>query len=312
MIKNFAIIGTGITGTAMLIALTRNLSAYKKNNGRLPQIKIITVDKRQLNGGGYPYDPDGSHSAHLLNHPATEMALKPVDEAGRDKLADFEVAGWHSYDFVRWLEAHKDKLAKEYPESIHATHTDVDLNAWAPRPDGHYSRGLFGLYAQDRFYEAVADLKHLGVEVVLYNEIQATTVRRHGTRLTLTLKNLQTDLVTTLTMDKILLATGRWSKQISNELKTLRYFEKPYPALSLLDTIKPSVLINKRPKRILVRGMGLSALDTILTFATGAFYRDKQGILRYDPGGSHAHILVASRSGYFPIVRGIPSTPPEL
>ncbi|HET8670050.1 MAG TPA: hypothetical protein VFM05_05320, partial [Candidatus Saccharimonadales bacterium] len=67
-----------------------------------------------------------------------------------------------------------------------------------------------------------------------------------------------------------------------------------------------------RPKQIVVRGMGLSALDTILTLATGTFYRNKLGALRYRPGNAHAHIIAVSRSGYFPIVRGMPAVLPKL
>ncbi|HET8671783.1 MAG TPA: FAD/NAD(P)-binding protein, partial [Candidatus Saccharimonadales bacterium] len=228
--KTFAIIGTGVTGTSALIALARQLRKHKEKNDTLPPIKIITVEKRHTNGPGYPYDPVGAHGAHLLNHPAAEMALKPVDERGKDKQADFEVAGWHSHDFVLWLKAHKSDILDKHPDSVKATQVDADPSVWTPRLDGHYSRGLFGLYAQDRFREAAAELRQLGVTVIQYTDTEVVAAQRQGHYLTLTLKDLQTGRLSKVKADKVLIATGRWTRQISSELKTTRWFEKPYPA----------------------------------------------------------------------------------
>lgn len=310
MAKVWTIVGTGVSGTAALIALARQFSGRTSHAGDLP--KIITIEKSLLNGPGYPYSPTGSHASHLLNHPATEMAMKPVDEAGKDKEADFEVAGWHSYDFVHWLEGQRTFLIEEYPESILASHPGKDITSWSPDPKGHYSRGLFGLYAQDRFREAAATLQKAGVEVVSNNRTEVVASNRRGGRLVLTLKNLDTDQLSEIVTDRLLLATGRWAKQVSSGLEAPYYFEQPYPARRLLDSIKPDELKDGRQKRVIVQGMGLSALDTILSLATGVFYRDHDGVLRYRPGKIHAQIIAVSRSGYFPIVRGMPAKLPQL
>jgi uncharacterized NAD(P)/FAD-binding protein YdhS len=311
MDKNFTIVGTGVTGTAVLIELARQLKKLHQN-GTLPQkITITTVERYPLNGPGYPYDPDSCHPEHLLNHPASEMAIKPIDKDGNDMEVDFEVSGWQSYDFVRWIQEKKSWILKNYPEIVNATYPGMELEELQPDPKQFYSRQLYGFYMQERFKEAVRNLKDIGVKVTSYNNTEATEGNRVGEQFSLTLKDLTTGKKTQILTNRLLLATGSWKKD-NNGPKARSYFDNPYPAISIVDAIKPSVPKEGKVKRIIIQGMGLSALDTILSMATGKFYRNSKGELSYHPGKHHPQIIATSRSGYFPAIRGMPAKIPKL
>lgn len=302
----------GVTGTAVLIEFARQLKAIHAKGQSLAGLTIITVEKHPTNGPGYPYNPVGYHHGHLLNHPATEMALRAVDENGEEKEANFEVAGWHSYDFIKWMEEQRQRLVADHAAAILATHPEIDLETWQPDPIGHYSRGLFGLYLEDRCAEAIASLKRIGVAVETHNKSEVIDVYRKDDELVLSIKAIRTGTIHTRTADKLLLATGRWAKSINQSFEQPFCFDHPYPAATVIKAIKPATSRNGRPKRVIIVGTGLSALDCILSVATGEFYRDTAGTLRYKPGHSHAYITAISRSGYFPIVRGLPKEIPRL
>lgn len=312
MAKSFTIIGTGVTGTAVLIEFTRHLRTLSQKSQLPAGVCITTVEKYPTNGPGYPYSPADGHPALLLNHPVLEMGVKTTDAHGKDIISEFTSTKWRSYDFLHWLEEKRNWLLASYPEMIQVTHPGEPLANWHPDPDRHYPRALFGLYMQERFDQAIHTLTTLGIKVRNYNTTEATKLQRHNNQLVISLKDSNNGTIHTIHTDKLLLATGRWAKEPLQKFHSPHYFHSLFPTRTLLQTIKPTQPGSSGPKHIIIEGTGLTGADAILTLATGKFGRQKDGTLRYLPGKHHAQITAVSRSGLLPVVRGFPKTLPTL
>lgn len=312
MSKNIVIIGAGATGTAALIELNEQLKKEKQSGATLEGLEITVVSDQSINGPGYAYNPAGSNPKHLLNQMATAMSARPIDEKGDAAEIDFEFVGWKSYDFFNWMKKNRDKIVKKSPEIIVAAHPGIDINEWQPEQNAYYSRGLYGLYMQDTFEETIKNLKNMGINVTQYNRTKAIEGKKSGKETLVTLKNLETGNESIITADKLLLATGRWINEAPTTFNTGFYFDRPFPAQSIIEAINPSEPMNDRKKKVIVQGMGLSGIDTILSMTTGTFYRDNKGELKYEAGENHAEIIATSRSGYFSIVKDLTIQKPPL
>lgn len=312
MAKSFTIIGTGVTGTAVLIEFTRHLVTLSQKDRFPSNISITTIEKCATNGPGYPYNPNDGHPALLLNHPVLEMGIKTTDAKGKAVVSEFTSTKWRSYDFLHWLEENREQLAAQHPEMILATHPGESLSNWHPDPDRHYPRALFGLYMQERFTQTVQTLTTLGVSVRNYNNTEATELRRRGKQLVLSLKDIAAGNTHTVHTDKLLLATGRWAKEPLRKFRSPHYFHSLFPTRTLLQTIKPAQPGLSGTKHIIIEGTGLTGADAILTLATGQFERRRDDTLHYLAGKHPARITAVSRSGLLPVVRGFPKTLPTL
>jgi uncharacterized NAD(P)/FAD-binding protein YdhS len=307
---SFVIVGTGFTGTAVLVELADQFEQSALRPADLNRVQVTTIEREDTNGPGYPYRPENSLYPHLLNQAATQMALKSTtSEATRG----YELAEWRSDDFVDWLQRKRPWIVTNHPQAIIATHPGTDPNTWTPDPTAHYPRFLFGLYLQDKFIDTVERLRALDVQVSVRNRVEVIDGKLRNGRFALTVRSLANGARSELRADQVLLATGRWIKEAvsTTTLAPSTVFERPYPAAAIVESVQPTTMVGRRLKEVLVLGMGLSAIDTVLTFATGRFHRDAQGNLQYDAGPRHAQVTVVSRTGYFPIVRGLPAEVPK-
>jgi len=299
----FVIVGTGVTGTTALIQLVDKLSLYKKRGLIKPEdIEIITVEKENENGAGLPYSIKNVIPSHRLNHTAKTIAIKPTD-----KEADFSVLGWESYDFINWMKENKEWIIEQYPELVKEPHPDIDLKDWQPDQDTFYPRGLFGLYMNSRFNEAKSLARQQGFGVESYLGHEAIDGKTTGDKFFLIVKSLDSRNEIVFEADKVLLATGHWlEKETAEYERTGQFFESPYPTTDTIKKIIPDQpLVGGKPKTIVVQGMGLSAIDAILSMVnSGRFERDNKGVMKFHPVKNQAKIIAVSRSGRFPIVRG--------
>ena len=94
-----------------------------------------------------------------------------------------------------------------------------------------------------------------------------------ATRVTLRIRNLQSQDNYTKDADRVLFATGHW---LEKSVQT-RYFSSPWPAIELMRKIPAGA-------KVAVIGTSLSAIETLLTLtAEGKFTRTQTGQLVYEP-----------------------------
>lgn len=269
---SFAIIGCGLTGASAFYQFTRLLQekAVRANSG-FPDIRIAVVEKQGFFGPGFPYSDEFVLPCHLINTCPEEMGI----------LSD------GSRDFEEWAETEYDRLARH--------------DSALPKPDElkndactHYPRILMGLYLRTRFMEAVKAARELGCDVALYSRCEALDAVEEGEKVRLLVKELERGKTFFLEADRVLLATGHWF----GEGKDNRFFPSPWPSKALLEGIPPG-------SRVAVLGTSLSAIDTVMTLTwEGAFCRNPSGELQYEGIHPTREIVLCSRSGILPKVRG--------
>ena len=94
--------------------------------------------------------------------------------------------------------------------------------------------------------------------------------------------------------DAVLLATGHWFEHS----ETSNYFSSPWPASQLLSSIPQGETVG-------VLGSSLSAIEVALTLTSdGHFVRQPAGELSYVPSDSPRRLVLYSRNGLLPRVRG--------
>ncbi len=310
--KKIAIIGAGLSGTCVLAELLHSLKKENLPKNQLQNITIDIIEKSNSNGSGYAYEPKGADPKHLLNQTAKTMSVQTSDENGNHIDLDFEFTTWKSYDFVNWLKKNREFLIENHAELLQAGDPTIDLNTWQPDPESFYVRPLFGMYLQEKFNEITKQLQEMGVNVNVHNHCIAIDSVIKDRDSIVKIKNLENNKITEIKADKIHLAVGALNRKLPSPYDNPNYFDAPYPARDVFNTIKPSELKNGKTKKILVKGTSLSAIDSILSVLTGKFYRDNHNVLKYSPGKNHPEITAYSRSGFFPIVRVAPKQLPTL
>ncbi|MEU1804047.1 FAD/NAD(P)-binding protein [Streptomyces sp. NPDC019937] len=301
----YCVIGTGFAGTCALWHLVRELTVP----GRLSPlsrsaITIATVERGRVNGPGYPYAKDNAQLGHRCNNEASTMGI-------------------HGNDFVDWLAESKPWLVADHPELILETHPGIEPTDWKPEDGEFYPRALFGLYLEHRFQDAVKIARDHGIEVRQYTGHEAFDGRTTEDGFSVLLRDLGTGREFSLDgLDRVLLSTGHWQSAENDALaEHAGYVSAPYPPGRLRSVVAGRVRSRRTPgarPRIYVQGMGPSGIDAIMTLCDeGEFTYTADGhVASYRPapsggGEEPPHIVVGSRSGFFPPVRG-PLTGHEL
>jgi uncharacterized NAD(P)/FAD-binding protein YdhS len=271
----FAIIGGGLTGTSMLYQFVQKVR-QQKERGRLQPgtIEIRIFEKQDVFGPGFPHCDRYVMPYHITNMCAQDMGI---------------LAG-HRADFQEWVESNRSMLQDCYPNF-----DGLVSQSPATRDQcNHYPRAVMGEYLKARFKEAVQIARNLGLMVKLHSDTEITGLLEIGNKIHLSGKHLVSGKRIACDADRVLLATGHWFE----ESRRGNYFTSPWPAKSLRENIPPGATVG-------VIGTSLSAIETVLTLtADGKFVRDASQDLVYVPSGQPRKIVLYSRRGMLPKVRG--------
>lgn len=283
-LNKFCIIGTGFSGACLFIHFVKSLMKEKNININM-SCAITLIEKRETNGHGYPYDQSALLTDHLCNNPANSMSL------------------WDN-DFVDWMTANKNDLIQKYPHLISANHPDQNLQDF-PNPNGFYPRALFGVYLNTRFNEYVVLAKKNKIKVEILNSYEAIDGYEDKGLYNVVIEECKSGKQKVLkNFSKVLLSIGHWTNSSNGNVNTL--FANPYPYQSIRSRIQLMNSSGKIPN-VLVRGMGPSGVDSILTlFSEGQFKTQNSQIHEYIEPITKIQFktTVVSRSGFFPAVRG--------
>jgi len=271
----FAIIGGGLTGTSLLCQLVDEL-ARMGEAGHLfgSRLGIDVFEKGAEVGPGLPHS-----SAYVLPFHITNMCAR-----------DMTVRISRSDDFQRWVERNTALLCQ------HFDHEGLDFSA-SEGPDehcAHYPREVMGEYLKNQLDDAAQRAEEIGIEVKIWSRCEVVDLWEEKTNIYLTVAEDQRGRKRVRLFQGALLATGHWfeSSRIDN------YFTSPWPASKLLAAIPPGTEVG-------VIGSSLSAIETALTLsAEGRFHRLPAGRLRYEKPDKPRRLILFSRQGLVPRVRG--------
>ena len=275
MSLNFAIIGGGLTGTAMLYCLVHEgKKAVQRGAINPSQLKVMVFERQAVFGPGLPHSAKQVMPYHITNMCAEEMSIDPNKPL----------------DFKDWVTQNRDALRKILPH-----HCD---SFESPGIDGqrctHYPRAIMGEYLKARFKTAIQTAGNIGFQIELFPNSEVTDVREGSCHVHLTVQDSKTGTTRSVTSDQILLATGHWFGRTEHN----RFFPSPWPARRLLHTIP-------RGERVAIIGSSLSAIEVALTLTSdGEFIRRKSSGLTYVPSAKPRKLKLYSRKGLLPKVRG--------
>jgi len=272
---HFAIIGGGLTATAMLCQFVNRVQA-KAIKGRLDPsgIGIQIYEKHDTFGPGFPHSVKFTLPFHIINMCASDMGI--IDD--------------NPGDFQDWVLDNSDNLQK-HPFFLHDPSSDLK----GSRPEcNHYPRAVMGEYLQTRFQEALQSAREAGIRVNLYPASDVVDLKQTGNRICLSIIDLSSGKQFSNDADCALLATGHWFEKTDLD----RYFTSPWPAKKLRQSIPPDT-------KIAVIGTSLSAIETLLTLTSdGSFGRSSSGELSFAPSANSRKFVLYSRRGLLPKVRG--------
>jgi uncharacterized NAD(P)/FAD-binding protein YdhS len=272
---NFAIIGGGLTATAMLCQFVDKVQQKAAKDLLDPsKIGIQVYEKQDSFGPGFPHSDKFALPFHITNMCAADMGI--ID--GRPG------------DFEDWVANNSGRLQKSF-SWFQASSSGRDKSG---RECNHYSRAIMGEYLKARFQEAVQSAQRIGLEVNLFLQSEVIDLIAKATTVTLRIRDLQTQDKYTKDADRVLLATGHWVEKSDQT----RYFNSPWPARELMRKIPAG-------EKVAVIGTSLSAIETLLTLtAEGKFARTRTGQLVYEPAENSRTFCLYSRMGLLPKVRG--------
>ncbi|MEV3822588.1 FAD/NAD(P)-binding protein [Aeromonas dhakensis] len=285
----FCIVGTGFSGTCALVHLVNRLISARPSSS----IEIVTVEERNINGPGYPFDPDSLLPSHLCNTQARLTSL-------------------HDNDFFDWLIENSHRIITTWPNYIKEVYPTVDIRNWQPSTEDFYPRALYGIYLSERFNQTVEKAHSHGLKVTILNGVRVIDGHRKGEMFNIILEDaVNGDRSVIEQVDKVLLSTGHWNPNIpsSQSPSSETYLDSPYPYKQLEECIL--TWCDKKashPLKVFVKGMGPSGIDAILSVAeSGEFHYSEDGHISHYSVPQHQreiNILAGSRSGLFPAVRG--------
>jgi len=272
---NFAIIGGGLTATAMLCQFV-NRAHEKAAMGHLDPstVGIQVYEKLDTFGPGFPHNDTFALPFHITNMCASDMGIF-VDKPN---------------DFQDWVNDNSDKLQKHF-----TFFRDFSFEQAGARQEcNHYPRAIMGEYLKTRFQEAVISAREAGLAVYLYPESEVVDLKKKGKGICLNIKDLSTGNYFSGDADRVLLATGHWFEKHDQD----NYFTSPWPAQKLLREIPLNA-------NVAIIGTSLSAIETLLTLTKdGKFVRSDSGELSYRPSANSRKFFLYSRRGLLPKVRG--------
>jgi uncharacterized NAD(P)/FAD-binding protein YdhS len=268
----FAIIGGGLTGTAMLRLFVEKVRQEIDLNLLNPsEIKIQIFEKQNIFGPGFPHCDRNVMPFHITNMCAKDMGI---------------LVG-HPEDFQDWVTINHDRLKERYPW--------IDDTSLIYEGCNHYPRAIMGEYLKERFQEAHQKAQALGLGVELFSGSEVIDLEeRSDDKIHLTVKNLLSGSIFSCIADRILLATGHWFEKQEQH----NYSPSPWPARNLLERIPEG-------EKVAVIGTSLSAIEVVLTLTSdGRFIRDDSDKLVYVPPPNPRRFALYSRRGLLPKVRG--------
>ena len=272
---DFAIIGGGLTATAMLCRLVQSVREKAQRNRLDPAVIGIQIyEKQDIFGPGFPHNDRFVLPFHITNMCASDMGI--LDGAPGD--------------FQDWVTQNSDRLRSSFfwfGDKI----SGPDAGGQACN---HYPRAVMGEYLKTRFQEAAQLAQQLGLTVSLYPGTEVVDLKLNGNRICLIIKALGSGDIFKRNADRVLLATGHWFEDNDQD----RYFASPWPAEKLLRSIPTGA-------KVAVIGTSLSAIETLLTLTSeGKFERSPTGELKYAPAENFRTFHLYSRRGLLPKVRG--------
>jgi uncharacterized NAD(P)/FAD-binding protein YdhS len=272
---SLAIIGCGLTGTAMLYQFIR-MHQRQREKGQRPKqaIRILVFEQTQSLGPGLPYGRDQVFPFHITNMRAGDMSIDAHCPE----------------DFTHWVSARETDLKMQYPELCEwfsKAGTDPSLKDFPPRM-------VMGEYLKDRFKTAVQLAQEQEVTLMIRKGWEVIDIQDQGSHLRLFALNRETQDLEIFPAEKALLATGYWFGRPMGP----GYFPSPWPAGALRSQVPQG-------ERVAIIGTSLSAIDATLTLLSdGRFMRRENGSLRYIPGANSRRVALFSRKGLLPKVRG--------
>lgn len=271
----FAIIGAGLTGTAMLYQFVKRLQQRTRHDrAAAPKIKIMVFERQDSFGPGFPHGERYVMPFHITNMCGHDMGI---------------IAGKPD-DFQQWVNANRNILRKY----THRVDAEISRNNTAADRCRHYPRAVMGEYLKARFRDSLDHAQALGVGVELHPEVEITDLRPNGHQSIICGRRIPTGRTFCKPADRVLLATGHWFEQPFHA----RYFTSPWPARDLLRQIPAG-------EQVGVVGASLSAIETVLTLTSdGKFRRDDPDKLHFRPAANPRKIALYSRRGLLPKVRG--------
>jgi uncharacterized NAD(P)/FAD-binding protein YdhS len=271
----FAIVGGGLTGTAMLCRLVERLGDQGKVCGLKPSnLEVQLYEKQKVFGPGFPHSGGMTLPVHITNMCASDMGIlynRPED-------------------FREWVAHSLNVLHNQFewfdPGNISGDSSEGLCN--------HYPRAVMGAYLKARFQEAVEAAQAIGIRVKRHSNSEVVDIAETNGQARLVIKNTWNGKRVTETADRVLLATGHW---MAAEHST-NYFPSPWPAARLLSRIPEK-------EKVAVIGTSLSAIESLLTLTMdGEFYRSRNGVLMFAPSANTRTFVLYSRRGLLPKVRG--------
>jgi uncharacterized NAD(P)/FAD-binding protein YdhS len=271
----FAIIGGGLTATAMLCQFVDRVQEKAQKRRLDPsKISVQIYEKQDIFGPGFPHSDRFALPFHITNMCASDMGIldgKPGD-------------------FQGWVTNNSDNLRSHF-----AWFRDPSFG-----PDGaregchHYPRAIMGVYLKTRFREAVQLAQKVGLAVSLHPGSEVVDLKQNGGKICLSIRDLLSNKYFSRDADRVLLATGHWFEKNDQD----HYFTSPWPAKKLLRNIPKGT-------KVAVIGTSLSAIETLLTLTSeGEFIRSRTGELVYAPPENSRTFFLYSRRGLLPRVRG--------
>ena len=268
---HFAIVGGGLTGTAMLYQIVEEtrravgLWAYNPTT-----INVSIFERKESFGPGFPHCGRNALPIHITNMCAKDMGILPDNPA----------------DFQEWVRYRRNELKKRFPYLNEASFESGICR--------HYPRAIMGAYLKKRFQDACQRARTMGMRVDLYPQTEVVDLMERRGKIHLTVKHCMSGSSFSRVADRVLLATGHWVE----EKKQTNYFPSPWPAEKLLRQIPDGA-------KIAVIGTSLSAIEVVLTlFSNGHFTRNGSGKLIYMPPRNPRQLVLYSRRGLLPKVRG--------
>jgi len=272
---NFAIIGGGLTATAMLSQFVDRVQEKARKKQLDPaKISVQIFEKQDIFGPGFPHNDRFVLPFHITNMCASDMGIW-------DGKPD---------DFQQWVTENSDNLRHRFSWLRNPSSEPTGLREECH----HYPRAIMGEYLKARFQEAVELAQKMGLAVRLYPASEVVDLRQNGAKICLIIKDLLSENDFSSDADRVLLATGHWAGKNDQD----GYFASPWPAEKLLRKIPKGA-------KVAVIGTSLSAIETLLTLTSeGKYIRFRTGELVYTPSENSRRFFLYSRRGLLPKVRG--------
>jgi uncharacterized NAD(P)/FAD-binding protein YdhS len=272
---NFAIIGGGLTATAMLSQFVERVQEKAKKRQLDPStISVEIFEKQDIFGPGFPHSGRFALPFHITNMCASDMGIL------QGKPGDFQ----------QWVTNNSADLQQRF--------SWFRVASSGPRGAGkecnHCPRAIMGEYLKTRFQEAAQLAQDIGLAIRLYPASEVVDLRQNGGKICLIIKDLLSENDFSSDADRVLLATGHWVGKNDQD----GYFTSPWPAEKLLRKIPKGA-------KVAVIGTSLSAIETLLTLTSeGEFIRSRDGEIVYAPPENSRRFFLYSRRGLLPKVRG--------